>query len=166
MVEAVGRLGPVSVHGDKFFKMQVGKEHTRRLLAMGYGQDIPPIGGSVNMPGSRLLPPLDNRRGGNQNAGAAQQWAAARARSGRHGRMATDVTSKQNCAYVKWHQHDSSDESPVRYQRRLEFSEIPDKKASGSTHVANVLLGGGHSEYSSWQTTNMEAYSSPMSARF
>merc|ERR550539_877717 len=70
-----------------------------------------------------------------------------------------DVTSKQNCAYVKWFQHDSSDDSPQRRSRRLQASGAKQTNAPCLLH--NTLLGGGHSDLISWNTSAQAGHRIP-----
>jgi len=52
----------------------------------------------------------------------ASETASSISPRAEHGVIATDVTSKLNCAYLKWFNTDSSDESLRRLARRAQFA--------------------------------------------
>lgn len=141
---------PITVHTDNFLKRGIGKEHTRRMQAYEREEHS-----SVQEDAStqklfvEALPPDPSLEESCRSPRYKQSW----------GLRATDVTSKQNCAYVKWYQHDSSDDSPARRSRRLQQSGA--RQAEAPMLMNNTLLGGGHSDYISWRTSTQAAYKPP-----
>eukprot|EP00406_Dinophysis_acuminata_P031537 CAMPEP_0179356916 /NCGR_PEP_ID=MMETSP0797-20121207/78136_1 /TAXON_ID=47934 /ORGANISM="Dinophysis acuminata, Strain DAEP01" /LENGTH=263 /DNA_ID=CAMNT_0021072111 /DNA_START=28 /DNA_END=819 /DNA_ORIENTATION=+ len=134
-----------TVCSDNFMKRSIGKEHGRRLQAYdaeGGGPHIRQVPAG-ELPSDRAMEEL---------FGGPQARAS-------HGLRATDVTSKQNCAYVKWFQHDSSDDTPERRSRRLQASGAAQGRSSQPLN--NTLLGGGHSDFVSWRTSTGAAYAPP-----
>jgi len=68
------------------------------------------------------------------------------------GQRATDVTTENNCAGLKWWQHDGSRASPGKLGRRLQQSGAATLGTSTGWRSGNGVLGG-VSTFGSWSTT-------------
>mmetsp|Transcript_47144 Transcript_47144/g.83514 ORF Transcript_47144/g.83514 Transcript_47144/m.83514 type:complete len:211 (-) Transcript_47144:131-763(-) len=172
-------------HVDEHFKQRVGREDQRRRngyerpLGAEIHTSMAPFASSkfsmmqrpktaesaslaaVGMPEMELPPLLsadDATLGGHSSVPFPPRHDKGRRKF--FGHKVTDVTTKQNCAYVKWFQSDSMDESPQRLTRRLNFLGDDDFR---SFRLKNTLLGGGFSDFQSWTTSYAAAHSSPSS---